>query len=402
MTHILRGLRSSAVIAVWTLLSAGVSIAATWTAPASQLAARIAEIAAPGTLHITYRDASALTTAQLQDFTRELETALRGRGLRLVTANAGIEVTVTASESARTIVFVAQVQAGRETKTAVVSAPKEMTTGVPTGGASVTLHKSLLVEQDEPILDVLAMNGGGQLIALTPSRVIAFGRKGEQWDTQSTFEMQQTRAWSRDPRGRLFPAADHALDAYLPGLVCASQTLTPLVMSCRAADDPWPLSDKQAAFYNGVRNYFNGVTSPAIAGNTVAFYTAVALPRSNGLAWVLNGVDGRIHLSEGNQTVAVRTNSGVRDWGSDIASMNGCGRGPLIIASGTNDSAAPDTLRAYEVPGSEPVAVSAAIDLPGPVTALWQQADQRSVTAVVHSLATGKYDAYAISATCNQ
>jgi hypothetical protein len=231
-----------------------------------------------------------------------------------------------------------------------------------------------------------------------------YRRNGDQWQVQGSFELQRARPWPLDVRGRLVPTSNQAFDAYLPGMVCSSTTLAPLVMSCRTADDPWPIGEKQSAFYNGARNYFNGVLSPGIGGqtNVEAFYTAAALPRPGYTLWVFTGVDGRVRLADGKDVSTVRANSAARDWGSDIATVNGCGRGPLILATSGGDATVADTVRAYDMPDREPVSVSTGLDMPGPVTALWAQADGRSAVAVVHTLSTGKYDAYSVSVTCNQ
>lgn len=392
--------RRSAEIAVWMLLSAGVALAAT-TTTAVQLAAQIAEVAGSATVHLSYRNVGSLTSAEFQDFTRDLENSLRARGVRLVTSNAGVDVTVTASENLRGPVFVAQTQQGRDTRTIVVAAPQDTAAGGQ-GGPPVTLRRTLLVEQDEPVLDALALDGGTQLATLGPSRATVYKRNADRWEPQSSYEFQAARAWPADIRGRLVPATDHAFDAYLPGMVCATQTLTPLVMSCRTTDDPWPIGERQSAFYNAARNYFNGVISPGIGAGVEPFYTIMALPRTTGTVWLMTGVDGRIRIADGKDTATLTLNPAARDWGSDIAAVNGCGRGPLIIAAGPGDGTAPDTLRAYDMPDREPVAASSALEMTGPVTALWMQSDQRSAVAVVHSLTTGKYDAYAVSVTCNQ
>jgi hypothetical protein len=216
--------------------------------------------------------------------------------------------------------------------------------------------------------------------------------------------MQPGRAMPLDMRGRLFPATGHTFDAYLPGMACASVTVAPMLMSCRASDDPWPIGEKQSAFFNAARNFFNGVISPGIGSqtNVEPFYSAVALPRPGYTLWMFTGVDGRIRLADGKDVTMVRANSAARDWGSDMAAVNGCGRGPLIISTGGGDATVVDTVRGYEMPDREPMAVSAAVDLPGPVTALWTQPDQKSAVAVVHTLTTGKYDAYSVSVICNQ
>jgi hypothetical protein len=407
MTHIFRRLSAVAGIAVSALLLTSVSLAQSWSAPAAQLAGNIAEISGPGTAHLSYRNASSLAASQFQDFTRELENGLRGRGLRLVTGGAAVDVSVTASENDRGYVFVAQVQQGRDMRTALVMTPRQSSSLSPGGGAVVTLKKALLVEQDEPILDALVLDANGtpsQLILLGTAHVSALKRSGDQWLPQSSYELQPARPIPLDARGRLVPATGHAFDAYLPGTVCSSTSTSPVVMSCRAADDPWPIGEQQSAFFNGARNFFSGVLSPGLGSqaNVEAFYSAVVLPRPGYALWVFTGVDGRVRLADGKDVSTIRANAASREWGSDIASVNGCGRGPLILATGDGDATVTDTIRGYEMPDREPVAVSAAIDMPGPITALWAQPDRRSAVAVVRALATGKYNAYTVSVTCNQ
>jgi hypothetical protein len=352
---------------------------------------------------LSYRNASTLSGAEFQAFTQELENALCAKGLRLVMAGAAVDVDVTVSENVQGYVLVAEVHQGRDVRTAVVMTPRAGPRAAQVGGNSVTLRKVFLVEQDDPILDVLMLNPA-QLVTLSANHISVYNRSGEQWQVQATFELQHARPWPLDLRGRLIQANASAFDAYLPGMVCSSVTVSPVVMSCRATDDPWPIGDKQAAFFNGARNYFNGVLSPAIGSqnNVDAFYAAVALPRPGYTLWVFTGVDGRVRLADGKDVTTVRANSAARDWGSDIAALTGCGRGPYILATGGGDGTVTDTLRAYDMPDREPVAVSPALDMPGPVTALWSSADQKSAVAVAHTLTTGKYDAYSVTVTCNQ
>lgn len=403
MNHILLRLRRSGEIAVCALLFSGAALAAQWSGPAAQLAGNIADISGPGTAHLSYRNSSTLSTAEFEELTRELESALRGKGLRLVTGGAAVDLDVSVSENVRGYVLVAEVRQGRDIRTAVVMVPRAGPPAAQGGGSSVMLRKTLLVEQDEPILDALLLNPA-QLVALSVNRISVYGRSGEHWQLQSSYELQHSRPWPLDLRGRLIAANASAFDVYLPGMVCASVTLSPVVMSCRAADDPWPLGDKQAAFFNGARNYFNGVLSPPIGSqnNVDAFYSAVALPRPGYTLWVLTAVDGRVRLADGKDVATVRANSAARDWGSDIAALTGCGRGPFIVATGGGDGTVTDTLRTYDMPDREPMIVSPSLDMPGPVTALWSSADLKSVVAVSHTLATGKYDVYSVTVTCNQ
>jgi hypothetical protein len=59
----------------------------------------------------------------------------------------------------------------------------------------------------------------------------------------------------------------------------------------------------------------------------------------------------------------------------------------------------PDAVRAYGLVNRAPVPLSAPLDLPGPVTALWSLGGNRAL-AVVADLATGRYEAYVITVNC--
>ena len=97
--------------------------------------------------------------------------------------------------------------------------------------------------------------------------------------------------------------------------------------------------------------------------------------------------------------------SGVRDWGSDFATLHsGCGSGTQIVASGSGEAIS-DSLRAYELPAQEAVPVSAALAVDGTVTALWTAPDGKSIFAVVRKAAspgaTDQYEVDRVTASCN-
>jgi hypothetical protein len=92
--------------------------------------------------------------------------------------------------------------------------------------------------------------------------------------------------------------------------------------------------------------------------------------------------------------------SGTRDWGSDFAALRtGCGAGTQIVASGSGE-AVTDSLRAYELPGQEALAVSVPLAMDGTVTALWAAPDGKSLLAVVRT-AADEFEVDRVTASCN-
>ena len=133
---------------------------------------------------------------------------------------------------------------------------------------------------------------------------------------------------------------------------------------------------------------------------TVApFYSAAAVPREKYALWLFAGVDGQIHEVDGmNNQVLARSN-----WGSDIAALKtSCGSGWQILAASTGDGTAPDTIRAYEFPDRDAVAVSLPAEMNGTITSLWTESGGNSVMAVLRNLQTGNYEAYRLAIACSQ
>jgi hypothetical protein len=158
---------------------------------------------------------------------------------------------------------------------------------------------------------------------------------------------------------------------------------------------PPPLS----GFFTPTRNYFTGVLSPAIGKfSTVSkFYSAASVAREKYTLWMFAAVDGKVHLVDGmnDQTSSFA-------WGSDIAALKTvCGAGSQVLATTAGDQAQ-DSVRAYEFPDRDPVAVSAAVDLPGPVSALWTEARGDTVVAVAKNRETGSYEAFRLVLACGQ
>jgi hypothetical protein len=174
-------------------------------------------------------------------------------------------------------------------------------------------------------------------------------------------------------------------------------------MTCYDSDDPWPLGTDLSslnASFTSTRNFFGGALSPGIGKQTTspAFYSAAAVPRGPTTSWLLATVDGQVHLLDGNTDQVVDK----LDWGSDIASVrSGCGSGWQVLATGTG-AGRNDSVRALEVSGREPVAMSAALDVSGSITALWTESSGTGAIGVAHHSETGKYEAFRLILTCGR
>jgi len=389
---------------------------------ARQLADRIAAATGPGSIALELTNHSSLTDKSVQEVNSALQAELRVRGVRTVTADQAVgTVVVVLSESLREYVWTAQVVIGSDQpRVILVSSPRPPSAASFTSTLPITLKKTLLFAQEQPILDaaLVDLSGGStsggtqggpitansRLVVLDPTRVAIYRQQAGHWELEASLAITHTRLFPRDVRGRLFLRRDHLFDAYLPGTLCRSNNTAPITVSCVATDEPWPLTPDEnnpaavRAFYAPARNFFTGALSPGIGkiSNVPSFYAAAAIPRSNYTLWMLAAVDGSFHLIDGITDQAIR---GAR-VGSDLASIHStCGSGTQLLIS--DDGEPPrDNLRAFEIPDRDPVAVSSPLEFDGPITALWPGASLTSAVAIVKREDTGWYEANRITVSC--
>lgn len=301
------------------------------------LAKTVAAGLSPGEVaHVTPRSLSPSLAAESARAGALLDRALRRPAARGATA---VEVVVTAAENLRGPLLVVEIQRSPETivETAAYTSPPAIPASRPSLAARV------LWEQDDPILDVAAASDG--LLVLTPSGSKLCGRDG--------CEARDARPLSvRDPRGRLGTASgEFEIDRERVHFSPGQNTL-------ETAD--------REKFYSVAR-----------AG-----------------PWRLTaGLDGRIHASQGQQTLAWD------GWGSDIVAVP-CGSSALVVATAASGPDSADSVTAYEIAAPAPRAVTDPLPLPGPVTALWPAPG--GALAVVRQLATGRYVAYTLALDCGR
>jgi hypothetical protein len=191
-------------------------------------------------------------------------------------------------------------------------------------------------------------------------------------------------------------------------------------MNCRENEDPWPLVPAGlsgavavfptatsasltippvGAFFAPTRNFFTGVLTSSVgkSTNVPKFYSAAFLPRENYLLWLFAATDDRLHEVDGVSDQTTRLN-----WGSDLTSVKtSCGAGWQVLATST-DIGGGDSVRAYEFPDRDPIAVTAAIEFTGAITALWTEAKGDTAVVVAKNRETGSYEAFRLAISCTQ
>lgn len=400
--------------------------AADWSVPEQQLARKIVAVTGPGAMALTVEDRSSLGRRNSEIVLNGLRAALEQLGIRFVEPEqSAATITISLSENPASYVWVAQIEQGRANEAVVmVSVPRAGGTAPVHDSMPMSLRRSLLWSQDGPILDVAVLEESGnptRIATLDGEKISMYRLQDGKWQREQAAAIPHAKAWPRDLRGRLIPAKDHLLDVYLPGVTCHSNTGGPLTLNCRETDDPWPIvpagltgtssilpspgSENKAAiptlaaFYAPTRNFFTGALTPAVGKFTSVpkFYSAAVLPREKYALWLFSATDGFVHLVDG-----MNDQSAKLDWGSSITSVKtGCGAGWQVLATSPGERSS-DSVRAYEFPDRDPVPVSAPVELPGAVTALWTDARGDSAVAVVRDQDTGSYEAFRLAMACGQ
>lgn len=400
--------RTWIVICIFVMGAMAVVQAQDWSIPEQQLAKQIVDVTGAGPASFTFENRSSLGRRDSEIIQNGLRSALANAGIRSSQSSSGMTaVTITLSENANNYIWVAQIATGQgQSSVVMVSVPKPIETAGNRESVPLTLRKISLWEQPTSMLDVLVLEENttsNRIAVLEPERVVLYRLQGGKSEIEQSL-ITHTNAWPRDLRGRLVPGSDHLLDVYLPGVSCRSNTAPPFSLSCHASDEPWPLIVNRSvisarATFVASRNFFAGTFTPAVGkfSSATPFYSTAMLTHDNSELWFLSGTDRRIHILDG-----VSDRITAADWGSDIAGVHtSCAAGWQLLAtsSGLDDS---DSVRAYEIPDRDPVAVSAAVDLSGEVSALWTEPRGDTGVVIVRNQGTGTYEAFRLAMACGQ
>jgi len=402
------------------------SAASDWNTPEQNLAHKITAVTGPSAVAVTFENRSSLSRRDSDIVVNGLRSAMQALGLRFVPAEQGsASIAISLSENPTSYVWIAQIHliAG-DAVVAMVATPRPEASTT-RDSVPLTLRKIPLYAQDEPILDVAVLDEAStpsRITVLDPEKLSMYRMQNGRWQAEQTLMITHNQPWPRDLRGRLVPARDHSLEVYLPGVFCTTGEAFAR-LDCRQSDDPWPLLPgglngplavfpsagiangastvvpQTRAFFAPTRNFFTGVLNPAIGklGTVPRFFSSALLPRENNTLWLFAGTDGRVHMIDG-------ASDQIADfaWGSDLASVKtSCGAGWQVLASGAGEQTN-DSIRAYEFPDHEPVAVSHDVELDGRITALWTEARGDTAVVVSRNRDTGTYEAFRLAMACGQ
>ncbi len=383
----------------------GTAWAGDWDAIEQQLATKIVAVTGTVPVAVDVNNRSSLGSTDVEAIRRGLLERLSAVGVKFANSDSGaINVQISLSENVQEYVWVAEIHkaAGKAATVVLVSRSRANISGAPRETPAMSLRKLLLWSSDSQILDAIVINGAlSRMAVLYPAQIQFYRLQGDHWVEEQAFPITHSRPWPRDLRGRLVLLKDRMVEAHLPGVVCVGNTTNSLSMSCREGDDPWPIGTDQSplnATFAQARNFFTGALSPGISRQAPSFYSAAPVPNDRAASWLVAAVDGRVHLLDSTNDLTLSK----LNWGSDIATVrSSCGVRWQILstASGTGQE---DAVRAYEMPGREPVAVGSSLSFPGGITSLWTALDNNGAVAVTHNAETGKYEAYLLTMACNQ
>jgi hypothetical protein len=348
---------------------------------------------------VAWRNQSSLASAEADRARAVFEAAFREAGGALGGTAPAVEAHITVSENATDYLLVEEARKGDQRLVWLAGWRRADPPRAP--GPAATLEKKLVWEQDEPILD--AAFPGDFMLVLSPAKLAWFARQDGQWSPATTVALDVAKASPRDPRGRL-RISGPGYQAYLPGWLCSGVWAPPVSVDCKPSEEPWVLESGSRAMllanFAAGRNYFDGrvATQTGVRKSAPPFYSAAAVEERGKPLWLLALADGRVRLFDASFEPAGEVDS----WGSDIAGTEArCPSGSPVLATRPGDGSEADAVQAFTIANGAAAPLTAPVDLPGPVTALWVSGGT-SALAVSKSLSTGKYAAYLLTVACGQ
>jgi len=389
-----------AVAAAFFLIARAATAAEDPNGAARELAAATARFAGAGaTVSAEWRNTSSLGTAEFNQIRGAFESALKQVGGRTGDSPNALEVRLTLSENLSQYLLVEEARKGADRQVWIAGWTKGQ--AVPSAPAGISLERRLVWEQNEPILDVAFPPNA--MLLLTPSKIVLLGRQNERWAVRQSQPLNLKHPLPRDPRGRLRITGPR-YQAQLPGTTCGGAIDPELTVECAASARPLVIESGSRALLLGhftpARNYFDGrvVTQSGAAKTVPPFYTAAAIEDRGQTLWLAAMLDGRTLLFD-SELNPLDPPYSLPAWGSDIAGIDArCGPATQVLATRPGESEG-DAIQAWSVANRSAVPVTAPVDFPGPVTALWTSGGTGAL-AVAHDLTTGRYSAYVLTLVC--
>lgn len=382
---------------------------------ARSLAQKVAATLRRGTtVHLEFRNMSSLSGSDMARLQHVFHDELEGKGFDLLGEGDYRAISVTVSENLRDFLLIAEIDRPGTTAVEMVSIPR---LGSEPGGArpnNLTLKKEFIWDQVEPILDLALVDAPGgpspAMIVLEQGRVAVYRQEADKWTLKQSLPVLPLKSRLRDLRGQIL-VQDNFFQVHLPGMECDGEVWKSSVLLCEAIEVRWRFRsvDEELEFdWLPQQNFFVRRPRPGERSLVLPpFFSAAQFKAADEEYWIFAATDGRALLfrsdslfDEKSPEDPVAATSG---WGSEIASLKtDCGREWQVLATKPGDATQIDAVTTYEFDGTQMVAVSAAVDLPGPVSVLSSGAGGKFAVAIVRNLKTGRYEAYRLTVSCGR
>ncbi len=362
---------------------------------ARDLAGRISALPnATGTINLTIRENETVSATELRELRRLVVEELRKRHVKVSQEPGALTIALSFSEALRGRLLIAEIRTGETPDAIILPGPARSSAHAPL--RRVSLLKSLVWRQDEPILDFVLLSH--RILILSPGRIALIQNEGQGWNEQSSWDFPGVEHLPRDPRGRLLLIGSE-FRAYLPRHVCHATVEPGSRLDCEPSDGGWPVvpadpSDTRLRLAAG-RNYFDRLqTSKGAPADLPPFYAAAVLPGQAGPVWALTTLEGGTRFYDSRSAEIGRT----KGWGPNLASLDVPECGSWILAV-TDTEAGKEALQAFQWVTDHPIAGSERVELEGVPTALWADEGGR-VRLVTRDLESGRYAAWSVALVC--
>jgi hypothetical protein len=317
----------------------------TWSEAVRALIDRIAAASsAHATLAIHLKNLSSLSALDANHIREAVQAESTRGGFRIASAPAaGTEVWLTLSEGIDSYIWVAEWQGKQGPQVAIVAVPKISRTQNNETKGSVALESKLVWQQPTPLLDFAVVKHpatvSSTLVTLEPGRLVFYSFTDSRWQFSNAMDIPHSKPWPRDVRGAIDVNGGKV---QLPDVGCTVDIENAKEIRCA----PWKGSVPRQA--SGIHVSGHEESESALLGDR-------------------------------------------------------CDGNSVVLVSGNGDWTQPDLLQGYMLSesGGQAIASGSPVEFDGPVMSLNPGANQSAVEAVVHSLKTGNYEAYIVTATCS-